>query len=166
MMTIKPIDDKEGLATETGEVPPTKRKKLVLIDGHAMMHRAFHAVPEQLTTRSGEAVNATFGFTSMLLKALTEEKPDYIAMTFDRPAPTFRHLHYSRSIKPSDPLSLISCGHSLGASAKSCEPLASPSMKKMASRPMTCSARSPCRRTSRAWTPSSTPANGYLATRQ
>ncbi len=71
-----------------------KRKKLVLFDGHAMVHRAFHAVPEDLSTSSGEPVNATFGFTSMLMKALSEEKPDYIAMTFDRPTPTFRHEQY------------------------------------------------------------------------
>jgi DNA polymerase-1 len=72
-----------------------KRKKLVLIDGHAIVHRAFHAVPEDLSTSSGEPVNATFGFTSMLMKALLEEKPDYIAVTFDRPSPTFRHNAYS-----------------------------------------------------------------------
>ncbi|GHO45383.1 DNA polymerase I [Ktedonospora formicarum] len=73
----------------------TKRQKLVLIDGHAIIHRAFHAVPEDLSTSSGEPVNATFGFTSMLMKALLEEKPDYIAVTFDRPSPTFRHEHYT-----------------------------------------------------------------------
>jgi DNA polymerase-1 len=73
----------------------TKRKKLVLIDGHAIIHRAFHAVPEDLSTSSGEPVNATFGFTSMLMKALLEERPDYIAVTFDRPTPTFRHQQYS-----------------------------------------------------------------------
>ncbi len=72
-----------------------KRKKLVLFDGHAMVHRAFHAVPEDLSTSSGEPVNATFGFTSMLMKALSEERPDYIAMTFDLPSPTFRHLQYT-----------------------------------------------------------------------
>jgi DNA polymerase I len=72
-----------------------KRKKLVLIDGHAIIHRAFHAVPEDLSTSSGEPVNATFGFTSMLMKALLEEKPDYIAVTFDRSAPTFRHSAYA-----------------------------------------------------------------------
>jgi DNA polymerase I len=70
------------------------RKKLVLIDGHAIIHRAFHAVPD-LSTREGEPVNATFGFTSMLMKALLEEKPDYIAVTFDRPTPTFRHVQYA-----------------------------------------------------------------------
>ncbi len=72
-----------------------KRKKLVLIDGHAIIHRAFHAVPEDFSTSAGEPVNATFGFTSMLMKALQEEKPDYIAMTFDLPSPTFRHIAYT-----------------------------------------------------------------------
>ena len=72
-----------------------KRKNLILIDGHAIIHRAFHAVPEDLSTSSGEPVNATFGFTSMLMKALLEERPDYIAVTFDRPSPTFRHIQYT-----------------------------------------------------------------------
>jgi DNA polymerase-1 len=72
----------------------TKRKRLVLIDGHAIIHRAFHAVPEDLATSKGEVVNATFGFTSILIKALTEIKPDYIAVAFDRPAPTFRHQEF------------------------------------------------------------------------
>ncbi len=66
----------------------------MLIDGHAMIHRAFHAVPEDLTTSKGEVVNATFGFTSILIKALSDIKPDYIAVTFDRPSPTFRHIAY------------------------------------------------------------------------
>ncbi len=72
-----------------------KRKKLVLIDGHAIIHRAFHAVPEDLSTSLGEPVNATFGFTSMLMKALLEERADYVAVTFDRPTPTFRHTQYA-----------------------------------------------------------------------
>ena len=72
-----------------------KRKTLVLIDGHAIIHRAFHAVPEDLATSKGEVVNATFGFTSILIKALTDIKPEYIAVTFDRPAPTFRHENYA-----------------------------------------------------------------------
>src|SRR5579883_2517393 len=72
-----------------------KRKKLVLIDGHAIIHRACHAVPDDLSTSTGEPVNATFGFTSMLMKALLEERPDYIAVTFDRPTPTFRHEQYA-----------------------------------------------------------------------
>src|SRR5215471_10199337 len=71
-----------------------RRKTIVLIDGHAMIHRAFHALPETLTTKSGEVVNATFGFTNILLKALGDIKPDYIAVTFDRPTPTFRHEQF------------------------------------------------------------------------
>src|SRR5260370_6768529 len=69
-----------------------KRKILVLIDGHAMIHRAFHAVPEDLVTSKGEVVNATFGFTNLLLKAYADVNPDYMAVTFDLPSPTFRHL--------------------------------------------------------------------------
>lgn len=74
----------------------TQRKKLVLIDGHAIIHRAFHAVPEDFSTSAGEPVNATFGFTSMLMKALLEERPDYIAVTFDLPTPTFRHKEFEQ----------------------------------------------------------------------
>src|SRR5713226_3397803 len=92
-MTTKQVGDTES--EEVSDAAAMKRKKLVLIDGHAMIHRAFHAVPEQLTSSSGEPVNATFGFTSMLMKALTEEKPEYVAMTFDRPAPTFRHQQFA-----------------------------------------------------------------------
>jgi DNA polymerase-1 len=70
-------------------------KILVLIDGHAMIHRAFHAVPEDLVTSKGEAVNATFGFTNLLLKAYADVHPDYLAVAFDRPSPTFRHLEFA-----------------------------------------------------------------------
>src|SRR6266571_6961294 len=85
----------QGHPQQGTQEKPTQRKKLVLIDGHAMIHRAFHAVPENLSTSTGELVNATFGFTSMLLKALAEVKPDYIAVTFDRPTPTFRHIEFA-----------------------------------------------------------------------
>src|SRR5581483_3091273 len=74
---------------------PGERQTLILIDGHAMIHRAYHAVPETLATRKGEVVNATFGFTSLLIKALNEIHPDYIAVTFDRQAPTFRHQEFA-----------------------------------------------------------------------
>ncbi|MEA3345332.1 MAG: DNA polymerase I [Chloroflexota bacterium] len=66
------------------------RPKLVLIDGHALAYRAYHALPASLTTSRGELTNAVFGFTSMLLKVWQEEEPDYIAVTFDR-GRTFRH---------------------------------------------------------------------------
>ncbi len=68
-------------------------KKFILIDAYALIHRAYHALPP-LTTRSGEIVNAVFGFSSILLKAINEFKPDYIAAAFDMPEPTFRHEEY------------------------------------------------------------------------
>ncbi len=77
----------------------------MIVDGHAMIHRAFHAVPEDLTTSKGEVVNATFGFTSILIKELAEIKPDYVAVAFDRPSPTFRHVEYAayKARRPSLP---------------------------------------------------------------
>ncbi len=72
-----------------------KRQRLIVIDGHAMIHRAYHAVPETLTTKKGEVINAIFGFTSLLIKALNEIKPDYIAVAFDLPSPTFRHRQFA-----------------------------------------------------------------------
>ncbi|MEX0621990.1 MAG: DNA polymerase I [Candidatus Woykebacteria bacterium] len=69
-------------------------KKLVLVDGHAVFHRAYHALPP-LTTSKGELVNAVFGFTSMLLRAINDIKPEYIAVAFDRAEPTFRHQAYT-----------------------------------------------------------------------
>ncbi len=70
-----------------------------------MIHRAYHAVPETLATKKGEVVNAVFGFTSLLIKALNEIKPDYIAVTFDLPTPTFRHLQFApyKAHRPSLP---------------------------------------------------------------
>jgi DNA polymerase I len=72
----------------------TPKQTIVLVDGNALVHRAFHAIPEEMATKAGELTNATFGFTSMLLKVLSDIKPDYIAVTFDRPVPTFRHIDY------------------------------------------------------------------------
>jgi DNA polymerase-1 len=70
-----------------------KLKKLVLIDGNAIIHRAYHALPP-LTTKKGELVNAVYGFSSILLKVLNDLKPDYILASFDLAAPTFRHKEY------------------------------------------------------------------------
>src|SRR5579862_1634594 len=65
----------------------------MLIDGHALIYRAFHALPP-LSTTKGELTNAVFGFTSMVLKAMQELQPTHIACTFDRPKPTFRHEEF------------------------------------------------------------------------
>jgi DNA polymerase-1 len=72
-----------------------KPTKLMIIDGHALIHRSFHALPTTLTTKDGVIVNAVYGFTSFLLKAFLEFKPEYVALTLDRKAPTFRHEEYA-----------------------------------------------------------------------
>ncbi|MDQ6852580.1 MAG: DNA polymerase I, partial [Actinomycetota bacterium] len=64
--------------------------KLLLLDGHSLAYRAFYALPTDLATRAGTITNAVYGFTSMLIKMLGDEKPDYIAVAFDTAGPTFR----------------------------------------------------------------------------
>ena len=71
----------------------TAGEKLVLIDGHSLAYRAFHALPTTLTTRRGEIVNAAYGFTTMLLNILKDEQPAYIGVAFDV-GRTFRHEQY------------------------------------------------------------------------
>lgn len=68
-------------------------KKLLLIDSHSLLHRAFHALPP-LTTPRGEPSNALYGVASMLIKILRDEAPDYVAVLRDRPEPTFRKEEY------------------------------------------------------------------------
>lgn len=69
--------------------------RLLLIDGNNLFHRAYHALPP-LTDKSGENVNAVYGFSNMLLKAVSETKPDYVACAFDTAAPTFRHIEFEK----------------------------------------------------------------------
>jgi DNA polymerase-1 len=64
---------------------------LLLFDGNALVHRAFHALPPLTQPRTGELVNAVYGFASTLLKVFADFKPTHWAVAFDRPAPTFRH---------------------------------------------------------------------------
>lgn len=64
-------------------------KRFIIIDGNAIIHRAYHALPP-LTTKDGIIVNAVFGFSSMLLKVMNSLKPNYLAVSFDRPGKTFR----------------------------------------------------------------------------
>ena len=70
-----------------------ENKKLVLIDGHSILNRAFYGVPN-LSNAQGLHTNAVYGFLNILFKILEEEKPDYLAVAFDVHAPTFRHLMY------------------------------------------------------------------------
>ena len=67
------------------------KPRFVIIDGNHLIHRAYHAIQSPLKTSGGEQTNAIFGFASILLNIIEIEKPDYIAMTFDEKAPTFRH---------------------------------------------------------------------------
>ncbi len=68
--------------------------KLVLLDSHALIHRAYHAIQTNLTSPTGEPTNATYGFTSTLLKVLSDEKPEMIAAAFDV-GPSFRQELYA-----------------------------------------------------------------------
>jgi len=64
---------------------------LLLFDGNALVHRAFHALPPLTQPKTGELVNAVYGFASTLLKVFADFKPTHWAVAFDRPTPTFRH---------------------------------------------------------------------------
>ncbi len=68
-------------------------KKLVLIDGNSLLHRAFYALPP-LTTKQGLHTNGVYGFLTMLYKILDDYEPDFIGVAFDRKGPTFRHKEY------------------------------------------------------------------------
>lgn len=70
-------------------------KKLVIIDGNAIIHRAYHAIPP-LTAKNGKMVNAVYGFTSMLLKVWKDLKPEYLAVCFDVAGGTFRHKKFEK----------------------------------------------------------------------
>ena len=63
----------------------------MLVDGNSLTYRAFHALPQDLATASGQVTNAVFGFTSMLINLVRDHKPDGLVVAFDRPEPTFRH---------------------------------------------------------------------------
>jgi len=81
-----------------------KKLRLVLIDGHSLVYRAFFALPS-LTDREGRVVNAAYGFTSMLLLAL-QEHPDYVLASFDLGGRTFRHeelAQYKATRRPTPP---------------------------------------------------------------
>src|SRR5579864_1297800 len=69
---------------------PADRPLLLLVDANGLVYRAFFALP-YFTTRDGRPTNAVYGFTTMLLKVLEEQAPEYVAVAFDKPGPTFRH---------------------------------------------------------------------------
>ncbi|MGX8688604.1 MAG: 5'-3' exonuclease, partial [bacterium] len=69
------------------------KKKLVLIDGHSILNRAFYGMPD-LTNSKGVHTGAVYGFLNIMLKLVEEEKADYLTVAFDVHAPTFRHDFY------------------------------------------------------------------------
>lgn len=76
---------------------------LVIVDGHAIAHRAYHSIPP--LTKDGQPVNAIYGFYSMLLSAIDTLKPDYLVVCLDSPGPTFRQsefVGYRAKRKPTD----------------------------------------------------------------
>jgi DNA polymerase-1 len=88
---------KKTAAKKPGEKTKTKkekRKRLVLLDSHAIIHRAYHALPD-FTTPTGEPSGALYGLSSMLLRIIADLKPDYIAACYDLPKPTMRHEVYA-----------------------------------------------------------------------
>lgn len=74
---------------------PATTGPFLLFDGHALVHRAFHAMPPLTVSKTGEPVGAVFGVATMLLKAMADYKPSHIAFAFDVPAPTFRHAQFA-----------------------------------------------------------------------
>ena len=87
-----------------------KESLFLILDGNAIAHRAFHALPPLTISRTGELVNAVYGFTSTLLKVLDDFHPAFWAIAFDRPSPTFRHIKFSeyKAQRPKTPDELIS----------------------------------------------------------
>lgn len=77
-------------------MPSKKLPKLLIFDGNALIHRSFHALPLTMKTTNGEVVNAVYGFTSFLLRAIKEFKPDMVALALDMKGPTFRHESYEK----------------------------------------------------------------------
>jgi DNA polymerase-1 len=86
-----------------------KKPLLVLFDGNALIHRAFHALPPLTVSKTGEMVSAVYGFALMLLKVINELKPTHYAIAFDMKAPTFRHqlFHEYKAHRPPAPEELI-----------------------------------------------------------
>ena len=86
-----------------------KKPLLVLLDGNAIVHRAFHALPPLTVSKTGEMVSAVYGFALILLKAINELKPTHYAIAFDKKAPTFRHQMFAqyKAQRPPTPDELV-----------------------------------------------------------
>lgn len=74
-------------------MPKGDKKRLIVLDTHAILHRAYHALPD-FSSSKGEPTGALYGLISMLIKIINDLKPDYIAAAYDLPGGTFRHAAY------------------------------------------------------------------------
>lgn len=72
----------------------SQRKKIVLLDSHAILHRAYHAMPD-FASSNGEPTGALYGISTMIFSIIKELKPDYLVAAFDLPKPTYRHEAYA-----------------------------------------------------------------------
>ena len=72
----------------------TKKKSLILLDAHAIIHRAYHALPDFVSSK-GEPTGALYGLVAMVLKIVKDLKPDYVIACYDLPKPTYRHIAFS-----------------------------------------------------------------------
>jgi DNA polymerase-1 len=88
--------------------PATKQTRLLIIDSHALLHRAYHALPP-LTNSKGEPIGAIYGFASILVSNIAQLKPDYLVACFDLPKPTLRHQKFAdyKAKRPKAPDDLI-----------------------------------------------------------
>jgi DNA polymerase-1 len=77
-------------------MPQKKLPKLLIFDGNALIHRSFHALPTTMRTSKGEVVNAVYGFTAFVLRAIKEFKPEMVAIAFDEKGKTFRNDTYDK----------------------------------------------------------------------
>lgn len=84
---------KKTAEKKTAKKSEKKMRRLVLLDSHAILHRAYHALPD-FTSNSGEPTGALYGLSAMILKIAEELKPDYLVACFDLPKPTYRHEVY------------------------------------------------------------------------
>ncbi len=75
-------------------MPKKKKKRIVLLDSHAILHRAYHALPDFASSK-GKPTGALYGLGAMLISIIKQLKPDYIFATFDLPKPTYRHEVYA-----------------------------------------------------------------------
>ena len=85
------IENRNSVQIRDGEA---KTVKLLLVDGHSILSRAFYGIPA-LTDGQGRPTNAIYGFLNILFKVLDEEKATHLAVAFDLKAPTFRHKMYA-----------------------------------------------------------------------